>query len=318
MRGGILEFCNTFPDEDACLDWVFKSKFGGNSACPGCGRQGKWTKIKSTKKYMHHCRLHISVMKDTPFYRTNIPLTVVFYCIFLFCNSNTGIRGSFLRKQLALSPKAAHRLANSIRLHMAASTDTGMIGGAGKLVEADEVLLRHVRRPGCAQLEATIVQGFACDGEVRMGIVADRKRATLHANIVANVRPGSTIVTDDWAAYRGVEQLGFKHITVNHSKGYFNEQGYSTCEIDSCWGALRRAFRGYQQVAPHNLWLYLAEFQARYNLRRSKGGVFENIIASWPTLSPAWIKKLEGRFDWRRADLETSLPIRTAAEALAE
>lgn len=297
---GILEFCRRFPDEDACLRWIFDRKFGDHSPCPACGEFGKWLKVRGTKSFLHSCRARISPLKDTAFYRSNLTLTSIFYAILLFANSSSGIRTPFLRKHLGLGLSASHRLSNRVRLHMSAHVQASKLGGPGKLVEVDEVLLRHVRYPNAARFGAVLVQGLACDGQVRMGIVADRTRKTLHRNICRFAEPGSTIVTDDWPAYKGLESCGFRHITVNHSKGYFNENGYSTGQIDSHWASVRRAMRGYHQVAPKNMWLFLAEISCRYNLRRSPVSVFDHIIAEWPSISPDRITELEVQFDWRK------------------
>lgn len=182
---------------------------------------------------------------------------------------------------------------------MASYERPAKLGGPGKLVEVDEVLLRHALCPGKGQLQLTSVMGLACQGKVITGIVADRKRRTLHANILKFVEPGSTIVTDDWCGYKGLERLGFRHISVNHSRGYFNERGFSTCEIDSYWATLRRAMRGYHQMAAANLWMFLAEIECRYNFRDKRDALFEALISHWPAITAENLVSFERRFDWR-------------------
>jgi len=173
------------------------------------------------------------------------------------------------------------------------------LGGPGKLVEVDEVLLRHALDRGKNRHQATIVMGVACQGKVLTGIIANRKRQSLHANILKYVEAGSTIVTDDWCAYKGLDRLGFDHISVNHSQGYFNQNGYSTCEIDSYWASVRRAMRGYHQMAAPNLWMFLAEIECRYNFRHERDALFEHLISHWPALTPESVLAFERRFDWR-------------------
>lgn len=299
---GILEFCRRFPDEDACLDVIFNSKFGDHTPCPHCGVIGGWGRVRGTKKYFHSCRKQVSPLKDTAFYRSNMSLTAYFYAMLLFSNCASGVRSSFLRRQLGIHPKSAHRLCNRIRLHMASYERPAKLGGPGKLVEVDEVLLRHALCPGKGQHQLTSVMGLACQGKVITGIVADRKRRTLHANILKFVEPGSTIVTDDWCGYKGLERLGFRHISVNHSRGYFNERGFSTCEIDSYWATLRRAMRGYHQVAAANQWMFLAEIECRYNFRDKRDALFEALISHWPAITADNLVTFERRFDWRSND----------------
>jgi len=58
------------------------------------------------------------VLKGTAFFRSNLSLMASFYALLLFCNSSSGVRSAFIRKQLGISLKGAHRLCNTIRLHM--------------------------------------------------------------------------------------------------------------------------------------------------------------------------------------------------------
>lgn len=201
---------------------------------------------------------------------------------------------------MGLSPKSAHRLANLVRLHMAAYDRPTMLGGPGRFVQVDEVLIRHVRVPGVDHFLPTKVMGITCEGKLLTGIIADRKKQTLHENIKRWVKAGSIIITDDWVGYRNLEELGYKHISVNHSKMFFDEKGYSTCEIDSYWATLRRCLRGYHQVAAENLWLYLAEMECRYNWRRDSAGLFEHLISHWPSLTADSHRALEANFDWTK------------------
>jgi transposase-like protein len=288
-----------FPDEEACLFKVFEGKFGNGQLCQYCGDMGVWRKIGGTKKYRHSCGRQISPCKDTAFYRSNVSLMAHFYAILLFSNCSSGVRSTFLRKQLGLGPKSAHELCNRVRLHMAAYERAERVGGVGKIVEVDEVLLRHVRHIGTQRHQAVIVMGIFCEGQILSGIISDRTRGSLHARIQQYVRPGSTVVTDDWQAYKGLERFGYNHVAVNHSLGFFNEGGFSTCQIDSYWASLRRAMRSYHQVAPHNLWLFLAEIECRYNSRQDRPSLFNRLVSNWPKIAPDTIKALEHRFDWR-------------------
>lgn len=296
---GILAFCKRFPNEDACLHAVFEAKFGNHQPCPNCGQIGRWGRVKGVKKYYHTCRKQISPLKDTAFYRSNISLSACFYALLLFSNCSSGIRSSFLRKQLGLGTRSSHRLGNRIRLHMSAYDRLPTVGGEAKRVEVDELLIRHVRTPGASELARTIVLGIACEGRVITGLINDRTRATLHEVIARHVRRGSTIITDDWIGYKGVNALGFNHKTVNHSNGFFSKDGISTCNIDSYWATLRRSLRSYHQVSEKNLWLFIAEAEARFNFRDDRGALFEHLVSRWPMINSQRENELMKLYDWR-------------------
>ncbi|MEP5761524.1 MAG: IS1595 family transposase, partial [Litoreibacter sp.] len=144
-----------------------------------------------------------------------------------------------------------------------------------------------------------IVLGIMCEGLLLSGIIPDRKRKTLEAAISKWVHPQSKIITDDWVGYKRLSSLGFIHLTINHSSGYFSDfNGNSTCEIDSYWATLKRSLRLYHQVSAKNLWLYLAENEFRYNHRFSNCQPFEDLISHWPELDSTVLEKLKNRYNW--------------------
>jgi len=48
-------------------------------------------------------------------------------------------------------------------------------------------------------------------GRIRLGRVLDASSPSLHGFIQNAITPGSTIHTDGWAPYRGLEKLGYSH-----------------------------------------------------------------------------------------------------------
>ena len=56
-----------------------------------------------------------------------------------------------------------------------------------------------------------------------MLVVPDRTRNTLLPIIQQYIRPGTTIMSDEWAAYRDIGRIpGYSHETVNHSQNFIN------------------------------------------------------------------------------------------------
>ena len=48
-------------------------------------------------------------------------------------------------------------------------------------------------------------------GRCRMAILNDGSADSLHPFVTANVEPGTTVVTDGWCGYRGIDKLGYVH-----------------------------------------------------------------------------------------------------------
>ncbi|MBV7267543.1 IS1595 family transposase [Erythrobacter ani] len=298
----ISQFFESFSDEQACLEQIVSAKWGNHSPCPGCGELGQWFPVRNSKKYRHSCNLQFSPLKDTVIYRSNLSLIAFFYALLLFCNSAYGMRSSFIRKQLGIGVKSAHRLCNRVRLHMSAYNRASKLGGKGKTVYVDEVYLRRIVDLQSSRRKGAFVQGLRCDGQLLMGIVADRKRRSLVDNIERLVLPGSRIITDSYGSYRALGDKGWEHIRINHSRAFHDFHGHTTNPIECCWSALKRNLKSYSQVGEHNLWLFLAEFECRFNLRSETTSCFEQLCSHFPPINEETQLALIKRFDWRSLD----------------
>jgi len=296
----IAGFFARFPNEQSCLDQIFKAKSTTYTVCPSCKESGgKWIPIPKTKKYRHSCGLQTSPLKDTVLYRSNLSLMAWFYALLLFTNSQTGMRSSFVRRQLGIGVKSAHRLCNKLRIHLACQARPATLGGPGKLVHIDEAYFRVIADSDMSRRRNAIVLGFACDGFIICGAIPDCKRLTITPLIDRFVSPGSTIVTDGAGQYRRLRDQGWKHVAINHKVAFHNFEGVTSSPIETYWRVLRRTLRLYRQVADHNLWGFLAEVEFRYNRRHSTVSLFDEAIGSFPEVSPQTIDEIRSRFDWR-------------------
>jgi hypothetical protein len=80
----------------------------------------------------------------------------------------------------------------------------------------------------------------------------------------------ATIVSDQSLSYEKVNELGFKHISINHQIA-FEKAGVSTNLIECFWAIIARMIYGtYHHVAPKNLQHYIDECVFRFNRRLGK------------------------------------------------
>ncbi len=103
--------------------------------------------------------------------------------------------------------------------------------------------------------------------QVRAMPIADTTGPTVKGFVQANAPTGATVVTDDFAGYRGLGAKGFKHHTVNHSAGeYVRHYCLHTNGIESFWALLKRGHYGiYHYMSPKHLHRYVNEFSFRHN-----------------------------------------------------
>eukprot|EP00731_Ephydatia_muelleri_P007958 Em0004g296a len=95
--------------------------------------------------------------------------------------------------------------------------ETEKIGGVGKVVEIDESKFGKRKYNRGRRREGQWVLGGVERGseEMFMQIVPSRDAATLLPVIIANVKPGTEIHTDEWRSYARLNRRGYVHHTEN-------------------------------------------------------------------------------------------------------
>ena len=78
---------------------------------------------------------------------------------------------------------------------------------------------------------------------LRMFHVLRRDEATLRAIITRHVAPGTTVWSDEWAAYRNIQHwpgFNYVHQTVKHQVNFINPNtGAHTQRIEVDWGHVK-------------------------------------------------------------------------------
>lgn len=289
----VREFFKEFPDDETCLQHLFNVRFGQRYTCPKCERPSNWYRIKAERAYScQWCGHHLHVTVGTPFEQTRTPLQLWFYAIFLFTTTRHGVSAKELQRQLGVTYKTAWRMGHEIRKHMAQVDGNDPIGGIGKTVQIDETLVggtvRNSGKPGRHLENKTFVLGMMeRNGDVVTTVVPDVRRATLWPEINKNVLPGSYVHTDELRSYRGLHRVGYRHASVDHSKGeYVSDSGMVTVnDIESFWAILQRGIRGtHIYVSGKHLSKYAKEFEYRFNRREAAYVMLSELLTTFRPL----------------------------------
>ena len=73
--------------------------------------------------------------------------------------------------------------------------------------------------------------------------VKDRKSSTLIQEIKKHIKTGSIIYSDMWKGYCKLEQFGFSHLTVDHSKHFKDPKtGACTNTIEGIWSGINKLY----------------------------------------------------------------------------
>lgn len=278
----VQDFFKRFPTDAACLEHIFKLRYGPEARCPKCGKGKLYRLAKEPAWSCSRCGNHVHPMVGTPFALTRTPLQKWFYAIYLFSMSRHGVSAKELQRQLGVTYKTAWRMGHEIRKFMTKVDGDDQLSGH---VEIDETYIGGYRKgePGRGSSNKMIVMGMLeRGGKLMTRLISTTDRKTLLPQILRNVKPGSTISTDEWNAYKALPKHGYVHGRVNHSKEEWVDGIHHTNSIEGVWSILKRSIQStHIHVSRKHLWKYLGEFEYRFNMRGTPEFMFSRLLLSF-------------------------------------
>jgi transposase len=114
---------------------------------------------------------------------------------------------------------------------------------------------------------------------VKAVVAPDRKMDTLRPLIRKHVAQKTTVVTDDFTSYDGLNIRGWNHQRINHSAGFYVKGDVHTQTIEGFWSHVKNGIRGvYKAVGREYLQSYLNEYCFRYSHRRDTKPMFFSFL----------------------------------------
>jgi transposase len=295
----VQEFLNEFPDDEACLVWLWQNRYsedGTHAHCPKCDREREFKRYKTQQSRQSWtclgCGHHIHPTAGTIFAKSSTSLRHWFYAMFLVSSSRCGIAAKQLERELGCSYKTALRMLHLIRQELMDQEDQGPVGG---IVEADETFMggrireseRRARRargeshhgPYTRPDRPIVVGAVERRGRIRATVVKHRNDA--QATVRTFVLPGSMIFTDDWTGYSGLSAKGrYHHRRINHSERIYVDGPVHTQTIEGFFGHFKTDVRGtHHSISAKWLPGYLNEWVWKWNHRNDDEGMFRMLLA---------------------------------------
>lgn len=222
------------------------------------------------------CEKQFTVTVGTIFEDSHIPLAKWIRAFHLMCSSKKGISALQLQRNLGFgSYRTAWHMAHRIRLAMQCEPFAGLLKGT---IQADETYVGGKSRgkgKGQGMENKTIVVSLVQnDGPKRSYIIHKSNSHTIRSLIMANVEKGSAIHTDEFNSYKNLKSH-YKHMSVNHAAGQYvrnfkDGTQVTTNTVEGSFSLLKRGIYGvFHQISKHHLHRYLAEFDYRWNERKT-------------------------------------------------
>jgi transposase len=288
----VTEFLRDFPDDAACLEYLWRTRYspdGEHAHCPRCDAR-KVFKRYETKQGRQSwtctaCGHHVHPTAGTIFAKSSTSLRLWFHAMYLMTSTRCGISAKQLERELGVHYKTAWRMFNKIRNELMKGDVTTLRGQ----VEVDETSWggrprkkMKTRKEQALWREArtTVLGMVERGGRVRLRVIKARRGEPLSGAVRANVNPQAIIFTDDWMAYKPLSREYAGHSVINHSGGVYVEGEVHTNTIEGFFGNLKTGMRGtYKKVSKKWLQSYLDEYAWRYNERfRGERSMFHSLL----------------------------------------
>jgi transposase-like protein len=216
-------------------------------------------------------------MVGTILEKSTTTLSTWFHAMFLMANTRCGISAKQLQRETGVTYKTAWRMFKQIRSML--NDDVSLEGSS---VEVDETYIgghRTGRRGRGATGKTPVIGMVQRKGRVKAIRVNKINTATAMQMINDNVKPESTIYTDEYPIYRKLSQSGYKHEKVNHAVKAWVVGNAHTNTIEGFWSLVKRGISGvYHSVGTDYVQNYVNEYAFRYNRRDGERPMFWNFL----------------------------------------
>lgn len=281
----IIQIFKKFPNKITCIKHLEYTRWKEGICCPYC-QSNNTTKLKyDLRHHCNTCNTHFSVLVNTIFHDTRLPLQKWFLAIALILNAKKGLSSRQLARDIEVNKNTAWSM--QMRIRQAMQHDGKFMTG---IVEMDETYIGGKPRRYNVQNDQNKPnkRGRGTKKQAVVGII--ERNGNVHAEkkdilsfqelkkvFDANAK-NAVLVTDDYKGYIPFKK-NVEHKTVNHSRGEYANGGIHTNNIEGFWALLKRGVMGqYHHVSKKYLNEYIREFCFRFNHRKLDASVMFNSV----------------------------------------
>ena len=295
-----MKFERDFATDDQCHEYLFQLRYPEGFECSKCGFDKAW-RTKRGKYQCQSCGKDTSLTAGTIFQDTHTPLTIWFRAMWYIVAQKQGINALNLQRILGLgSYQTSWTMLHKLRRAMVRPGREKLRGR----IEVDEAYIGSASlegNPGRAS-ERKVLVAIAVEigdkgdiGRIRLRRIKNASSEELIPFVEEAIEKGSTVVTDGWSAYAGLQDKGYRHeivLSKNTDPDNLLPHVHTTASLLKRWilGTLQGS------CSSKHFDYYLDEYTFRYNRRKSKsrGLLFMRLLENAVQINPTTYDQMTG------------------------
>lgn len=297
----LLELEGQFATDEQCRAYLAALRWPDGFVCPSCGGRKAWPAQRG-RLICAACRHQATVTAGTIFQDSRLSLRLWCRAIWHVTSQKNGASALGMQRVLGLgSYQTAWTVLHKLRRAMVRPGRDKLSGR----VEVDETQVGGVTPgqkgrgvPSKALVVIAAEEAGAGIGRIRLARIPDGSADHLQRFIQGAIVQGSSVHTDGWKPYQGLDDLGYQH-EVSKLKGHKKSAATELLpRVHRVASLLKRWLLGTHQgaIAQEHLDYYLDEFTFRFNRRTSssRGKLFYRLAQQAVQVPPAPYRTLVG------------------------
>ena len=291
------EFCEMFPDEEACRARLSQMRWPEGFECPKCGSKeyGYQEKRKIYQCKAKYCHYQASLTVGTIMEHTRLPIKTWFWAMFLMATDKRGSSATYLSTALKIRYKSAWLLLQKLRSAMGNRDARYLLEG---IVEFDDTYFGGPKpggKRGRGSSKTKVLVAISKDSggkpkHLKMRVVPNLKGKTVGAFAKDAIAENAIVETDAYRSYR--KSLSEK---FNHNWQIFDSDSemlvWLHTIVSNAKSFVQGTFHGINEL---HLQRYLDEFCWRFNRRNRTDKIFFDLLRTIISSPKATYAELRG------------------------
>lgn len=277
-------FLSMYGTETQCYEALFRIRWPKGYTCPECGCCDSCY-LESRKVYQcNRCHTQRSVISNTIFASTKLPLKIWFLAIYFITQSKDGISSLKLARTLGISANSALRIKHKLQQTMKERDDLIPLRGLVLIDDAYCGGKKHGGKRGRgASGKTPFVAAIQLSKQkhplfIKFNKVAGFTKKEIAAWSSKHLVRDSYVVSDGLNCFPGIEDGNSNHFSIRTNKN--KDLSRSIFQwLNTVLGNVKTAIRGvYHSISDKHVPRYLAEYCYRFNRRFNMGGMIISLL----------------------------------------